>query len=194
MRAAVVVVDMLKDNLGTGAHGAIQREGRAIVPAIRRAAAAVRARGLPVVFANDSFLPGDFLFGGRMPPHALRGTPGAEVVPELGPEPGDHVVPKRRFSAFFKTDLDQTLRTLGVDTVAVTGISTPFCVMATALDAVAHDFRAVVLEDASAAHKPAVHEQCLGLYRNNALWPLLRVETVDGFLAALDAGGWGGEA
>ncbi len=194
MKPVVVVVDMLVDNLGTGEHGAIEREGRAIVPAVRRVAAAARDRGLPVVFANDSFLPGDFLFGGRMAPHALRGTPGARVVPELGPDPRDHVLPKRRFSAFFKTDLDQTLRTLGVDTVAVAGITTPFCVMTTALDAVAHDFRAVVLEDASAAHKPEVHAQCLGLYRRSALWPLLRVETVDAFLAALDAGGWDGEA
>jgi nicotinamidase-related amidase len=99
------------------------------------------------------------------------------VIPELEPEPGDLVLPKRRFSAFYKTDLDQTLRTWGVDTVAVCGITTPFCVLATALDGVAHDFRAVIVEDATAAYKPEVHRACLDLYRSNALWPLLRVES-----------------
>ncbi len=192
MRPALVIVDMLVDNLKTGKHTGIEREGMAIVPAIRRAAEAFRRQGLPVVYANDSFLPGDFLFGGRMPPHSLRGTPGAEVIPELAPEPGDHVLPKRRFSGFFKTDLDQTLRTLGADTVAVAGITTPFCVLATALDAVANDFGAVILEDASAAHKPQVHRQCLELYRKGPLWPLLRVETVDDLLASLATGKGGG--
>ncbi len=195
MRPALVIVDMLVDNLKTGRHTAVEREGMAVVPAIRRAAEGLREQGLPVVFANDSFLPGDFLFGGRMEPHALRGTPGAEVIPELAPAAGDHVVPKRRFSAFYKTDLDQTLRLAGVDTVAVAGITTPFCVLATAFDALAHDFRAVILEDATAAHKPEVHRACLDLYRKNALWPLFRVETVDRFLAAARAGRWpeGGE-
>ena len=61
------------------------------------------------------------------------------AVPEYGELdrlPRDMVLPKRRFSAFFKTDLDQTLRTLDVDTVLVGGISTNFCVLTTALDAV----------------------------------------------------------
>lgn len=189
MNAAVVVVDMLVDNLKTGKHAAVEREGMALVPTLRRLLGACRERGTPVIYANDSFLPGDALFGGRMAPHALRGTPGAQVIPEIAPHPGDLVVPKRRFSAFYKTDLDQTLRTLGVDTVAVGGITTPFCVLSTALDAVAHDFQAVLLEDASAAHKPSVHRACLDLYRNNALWPLLRVEPVETFLAAASPGG-----
>lgn len=185
MRPAVVVVDMLVDNLHSGEHTPIGREGMAIVPAIRRVLVQCRASRVPVIYANDSFLPGDALFGGRMKPHALRGTAGADVIPEIAPEPGDHVVPKRRFSAFYKTDLDQTLRTLGVDTVAVAGITTPFCVLATALDALSLDFQAVILEDCSAAHKPEVHEACLGLYRKNALWPLLRVVTSGEFLAEL---------
>lgn len=192
MKPALVVVDMLVDNLKTHRHTAVAAEGMAIVPAVRRAAEACRATGAPVVFANDSFLPGDFLFGGRMQPHALRGTPGAEVIPELDPRPSDIRLPKRRFSAFYKTDLDQTLRLLGVDTVVVAGITTPYCVLTTALDALAHDFRAVILEDASAAHKREVHEACLSLYRNSPLWPLFRVETVDTFAEALAAGAWPG--
>jgi nicotinamidase-related amidase len=184
----VVVVDMLVDNLETGRHGAMERQGLALVPVLRELLAGCRLRGAPVVYANDSFLEGDALFGGRMAPHALRGTPGARVIDQIAPERGDLIVPKRRFSAFYKTDLDQTLRTWGVDTVAVCGITTPFCVLATALDAVAQDFRAVILEDATAAHRPEAHRSCLDLYRKNPLWPLLRVEECATFLGALDAG------
>ncbi|MBI5443635.1 MAG: cysteine hydrolase, partial [Deltaproteobacteria bacterium] len=157
--------------------------GRAIVPAVRRLLEEARRREFPVVFANDSFLPGDFLFGGRLKPHALRGTPGAEVIPELGPAAGDIVLPKRRFSAFYKTDLDQTLRLLGVDTVGICGITTGFCVLSTAFDALSLDFETVIVEDCCAAHKREVHDGCLALYRKNALWPLFRVQSSDEFLA-----------
>lgn len=182
MKTAVIVVDMLVDNLKTGKHTGIQREGMALVPVLQRLLGGCRSAEIPVVYANDSFLAGDALFGGKMTCHALRGTPGAEVIPEIAPQPGDTVLPKRRFSAFYKTDLDQTLRTWGVGEVAVAGITTPFCVLSTALDAVAHDFRAVILEDGTAAHKPEVHRACLELYRNNPLRPLLRVATVAQFL------------
>lgn len=184
MKAAVIVVDMLVDNLKTGMHAGIEEQGMALVPAIRSLLAQSRQRGIPVLYTNDSFLAGDALFGGKMKAHALRGTPGAEVISEIAPELGDFIVPKRRFSGFYKTDLDQTLRMLGVDTVAVVGITTTFCVLMTALDAVSHDFQAVILEDCTAAHKRDVHEASLNLYRKNALWPLLRVESSAQFLSA----------
>ena len=182
MKAAVIVVDMLIDNLKTGMHVGIEKEGMAIVPALQSFLARSRERGLPVFYANDSFLAEDALFGGKIKAHALRGTRGAEVIPEIAPEPGDFIVPKRRFSGFYKTDLDQSLRTLGVDTVAVAGVTTTVCVLITALDAVSHDFRAVILEDCSASHKREVHETILGLYRKNPLWPLLRIESSGQFL------------
>ena len=92
-----------------------------------------------------------------MKAHSLRGTPGAEVLEDLDRTPADIFLPKRRFSAFFKTDLDMTLRLLQIDTVAVTGLATHFCVLTTALDALCHDFRAVILEDCSAAPTTEMH-------------------------------------
>ncbi len=92
------------------------------------------------------------------------------------------MLPKRRFSAFFKTDLDQTLRTWHVDTVAVGGITTHFCVLATAFDAICHDFRTVILEDLCASHKREIHENTLNAYRRSAIHPLLTVATSSEFL------------
>jgi len=183
MKPAVVVVDMLEDNVHGGDASPLRDAALAVVAPINRLLAAAHERGWPVVFACDSFQPGDFLFGGRMKPHALRGTKGSEPIAELDRRPGDEVLPKRRFSAFFKTDLDQTLRLRGADTVLVAGISTSFCVLATAFDAVGHDFRTVIVEDACAAAKPEWHEATLSCYRQNILRPLFRVQTVDEVLA-----------
>ena len=143
MRPAIIVVDMLEDTCAEGLDLAITSEARAIIPTVRELLEASRSRMLQVIFACDSFLEGDFIFRGRMRPHSIRGTSGAHVVSDLAPEPSDIVLAKRRFSAFFKTDLDQTLRTLGCDTVAVCGITTNVCVLATVLDALSHDFEVV---------------------------------------------------
>lgn len=175
-RPAVIIVDMVRDNVHGPEHWGITARARAIIPAINQLLAEAHGCGWPVIFACDSFLPDDFIFGGRMKPHSLRGTPGAEVIPELDRQPGDTVLPKRRLSAFFKTDLDQTLRTLGVDTVLVAGITTCFCVLTTALDAISHDFAAVLVEDCCAAPTDEAHEATLSCYRKNALQPLLEVK------------------
>jgi nicotinamidase/pyrazinamidase len=180
VKPAVIVVDMLEDSYEGGRSG--EREDVKIIVPVRDFLVRCRAISIPVVFACDSFLKEDFIFKGRMKPHALRGTPGARVLADLNPESQDIILPKRRFSAFFKTDLDQTLRTLGVDTVAVGGINTHFCVLATALDAVSHDFYTIILEDLSAAHKRDIHEGFVNAYRKSAIYPIFRVATSDEFL------------
>jgi nicotinamidase-related amidase len=182
MKPAIIVVDMLKDNLKESPRNPYLQEGRAIFPNLQRLLKESRKRSFPIIFACDSFLEGDFIFKGRMKVHALRGTKGAEVVDDLKPEPTDIILPKRRFSAFFKTDLDQTLRLLGVDTTVVTGITTEVCVLMTVMDSLSHDFSAILLEDCSASRSKEFHETCLNLYRDFALYPLLKIMTLDEFL------------
>jgi nicotinamidase/pyrazinamidase len=182
MKPAIIVVDMLKDNLKESSRNPYYQEGKQIIPNLQRLLEEGRKRGFPIVFACDSFLEGDFIFRGKMKIHALRGTKGAEVVDDLRPEPTDIVLPKRRFSAFFKTDLDQTLRTLGVDTIVVTGVTIEVCVLMTAMDGLSHDFSVVLLEDCSASRNKDSQRGCLNLYRDFALSPLLRIMTLDGFL------------
>ncbi|NWF93326.1 MAG: cysteine hydrolase [Syntrophaceae bacterium] len=173
---------MLKDNLKESPRNPYLQEGRAIIPNLQRLLGEGRKRGFPIIFACDSFLEGDFIFKGRMKVHSLRGTKGSEVADELKPEPSDILLPKRRFSAFFKTDLDQTLRTLGVDTIVVTGMTTEVCVLTTALEGLSHDFSVILLEDCSASRNKEFREGCLRLYRDFALYPLLRIMTLDEFL------------
>ncbi len=182
MRPAIIVVDMLKDNLKDSPRNPYYQEGKEIIPNLQRLLMEGRKRKFPVVFACDSFLEGDFIFRGRMKVHSLRGTEGAEVIEDLEPEPTDMILPKRRFSAFFKTDLDQTLRTLGIDTIVVTGITTEFCVLMTAFDGLCHDFSAIILENCTVSRTKELRKGCLNLYRENVLNPLLRIMTLEEFL------------
>ena len=173
MNPAIIIVDMLEDNLGQNRTG--KREEEKIIEPTRDFLKKCRDFSIPVIFACDSFLKDDFIFKGRMKPHAIRGTGVTAPVADPAPQERDIILEKRRFSAFFKTDLDQTLRTLKVDTVAVGGINTHFCVLATAFDAVCHDFFTVILEDLSAAYKKEIHEAFVDAYRNSAIYPIFRV-------------------
>lgn len=180
MKPAVIIVDMLEDNLIPSSNG--QREEEKIILPVASFLKTCRRLSIPVIFACDSFLKDDFIFRGRMKRHAIRGTNGTRPLAALNPQDDDIILEKRRFSAFFKTDLDQTLRTLKIDTVAVGGINTHFCVLATAFDAVCHDFETVILDDLSTAYKREIHQNCLDAYRNSALYPILRVMNSQDFL------------
>ncbi len=180
MKPAVVVVDMLEGNYDKPLKS--EKEEVKIVPVVRDFLQSCRNLAIPVIFACDSFMEQDFIFRGRMKPHAIRGTDGTKPLADLEPQPSDIILEKRRFSGFFKTDLDMTLRMMGIDTVAVCGINTHFCVLATALDALSHDFNAVILDNLSAAYKKEIHDNCLTGYRNSAIYPLFRVLTSEAFL------------
>jgi nicotinamidase-related amidase len=118
-------------------------------------------------------------------PHSLCGTEGAEVIDELNMQAEDLWLPKPRFSAFFNTGLEKWLQEKGVGLCAVGGITTHFCVLTTVLDAICHDFQAVLLEDCSATFSKQVHEQTLDSYRRTPLYPLLRVSTSSDLVSEL---------
>lgn len=188
MKPGVVIVDMLKDSVEVEPGFPITPLARGICPNINALAEFARARAMPVIFSMDSFLPGDFIFGGKMKERSIRGTRDAEVTDLLVQVPTDIYSPKRRFSAFYKTDMDQILRLHGVDTVAICGISTHWCVLITALDALANDFQAIILEDCCVAFTREIHEATLNLYRNNPLYPLFRSMTAVEFMKEVQAG------
>ena len=175
MKPALIVVDMLKDTFDKHPEAFISKEAMKFVPTINRLSAIFREKGLPVIFSCDSFLPDDFIFKGKMKPHSIKGTVGANVIDQLHKQPGDIISEKRRFSAFFKTGIDDQLRTLGCDTVVVVGISTHICVLSTVLDAVSSDFKVILLKDCCAAHAPDIHDCVARIYQNTPLYPLLRV-------------------
>ena len=149
-RPAVIVADMLVDFItGTLANPPSQ----AIVGPLTVLLEGARERGWPVCYVNDAHLPGDVeerLWG----PHALAGTAGAQVIPELAPQSGDVQFEKRYYSGFHQTGLDMYLRQRGVETVIVTGQHAHICVQHTAGDAFIAGYRVLLATDGITAFTP----------------------------------------
>lgn len=160
MAPALLVIDMLRDFVQAGGALYIGPTAEEVKPRVAAHVAAARREGRPVIYVCDRHRPDDAEF--RMfPAHCLEGTPGAEVVPELAPAAGDIIIPKRRYSGFFGTDLDLTLREEGVDELWLCGVCTNICVLYTAADARMRGYRVVVLQDAVASFAEAAHRFAL---------------------------------
>lgn len=145
-KTAILVVDMLNDFV----TGALKCDrGLAIVPKTAELLDGARKAGVPVIFCNDAHIKGVDLELKLWGDHAIAGTKGAEVIPELKLCDKDFVVPKRRYSGFFHTDLDLLLRELGIDTVVMTGLHTHMCVRHTSADAYCLGYKVVVAKDAT---------------------------------------------
>lgn len=148
---AIIVVDMQKDNVG--------RFCKEIIPNIKFLIEKARQERIPIIYACDSRYREDSLFNRvGMPPHAIRGTEGAEVIEELSPRATDVVVEKRMLSAFFGSDLDFTLREREIKTLIVTGIRTEGCVLKTVLDAFELGYEVIIPADCCASPIPEAHE------------------------------------
>jgi biuret amidohydrolase len=111
----------------------------------------------------------------------LAGTPAAEIIDELRPQPHDWVIMKPRFSAFYGTYLDNILTALGTETILVGGISTQRSVEGTARDAKNRDMQCIVVSDCCTAGELDVHEMTI----KHVLPLLVRVRTADEVIAAL---------
>jgi nicotinamidase-related amidase len=180
-RAALLVIDMQHDFVDPGA-GCYASGAELIVPALAGLADACRAARVPVIHTRELHRPGGIDAGRELdsgpgmrtaPPgepavpwHTVRGTRGAEIVAELGPAPGDHVVDKTRFSCFLGTDLEFLLHGLGVTTLLVTGVCTDVCVLWTVGDAFQRDYHVRVVEDCTAGSAPDRHEAALLIMRS----------------------------
>jgi nicotinamidase-related amidase len=184
-KPALLVIDMIKDNFDPSKKLPITPFAREIIQPLNGLIGVFRQRDFPVVFSTDAFTSRDFFFTGRMKPHSLRGSVGAEIIDELDHRPEDHWQQKPSMSAFFKTGLEDWLRRQGVTLCAVAGIATHFCVLATALDALCHDFKAILLHDCSAAGSREIHDSIVKVYQKNPLYPLFRVASCEELIAEL---------
>ncbi len=166
-RTALIVVDMQNDFVdprGSLCVGA----ARATVPTIARLQDFARRHDLTVVYTQDWHRADDpeFALWGA---HAVAGTWGAEIVPELAPGPDDLVVRKLRYDAFYGTSLDHELRQRRIASVIVTGTVSNICVLHTAGSAALRWLELIVPVDAVSAltefDQQAALRQIAFLYR-----------------------------
>lgn len=157
-RTALLVIDMQNDFVEEGAPLEFP-EGRRVIPVIQKLLDAARSCGMAVIHAAHVHRAGGADMGVHRdlyPPVAagqalVDGERGAEIHRELAPLPGEPVIKKHRYNAFYATDLEIILRGLGVEAVVLTGMTTECCVLGTARGALERGFRSLVVSDACAS-------------------------------------------
>lgn len=164
-RAAFLLIDM-QNGFIDGASPLCIAGAAATVPACAHALAAAREHGLAVFHVRRAYAAdGSNVEAVRWETWAEGGRPLSSADPmslacpsELAPAPGEPVVVKPSWSAFFGTDLDVLLRARGIGTLVLAGTTTPNCVRSTAYDGLARGFNVAVLRDATSSRSPEAQE------------------------------------
>lgn len=164
-RAAFLLIDM-QNGFIDGASPLCIAGAAATVPACAHALAAAREHGLAVFHVRRAYAAdGSDVEAVRWETWAEGGRPLSSADPmslscpsELAPAPGEPVVVKPSWSAFFGTDLDVLLRARGIGTLVLAGTTTPNCVRSTAYDGLARGFNVAVLRDATSSRSPEAQE------------------------------------
>ena len=136
---ALLVIDMLNDFVKKGGTLVVPKAEEKL-SLFRKRIQIAREKQELVVYVCDSHRPDDPEFS-IWPPHCVLNSWGAEIVEEIKPEPQDYIVRKRRYSAFYGTDLDLFLRENQVTNLILTGLVTNICVMGTAADAASRGYK-----------------------------------------------------
>jgi len=203
-RSAVIVVDMENDFAGKG--GMFDRAGvdisgaQKVIAPTAKVLAAARQAGLKIIYLKMGYRPDlsdlgaidsvnrtrHLKFGvgqkiqapdGRESRLLIRDTWNTDIVPELKPHASDIVIYKTRFSGFYQTDLDATLKKFGIKYLIVTGVTTSICVESTVRDAMFRDYLCVMLRDCMS--EPIGHD----LPRTNHEASLLNAEVMLGWVS-----------
>jgi nicotinamidase-related amidase len=140
-----------------------------LLVALAAATEAARDAGVPVIYVRVAFRPGTPEISGRNRSFSARAglggmsvdDPSTQIHPGVEPGPDDVVVIKKRVSAFAGSDLDVVLRSLGVDSLVLTGIATSGVVLSTLRQAADLDYDLTVLRDGCADADPEVHRVLL---------------------------------
>jgi ureidoacrylate peracid hydrolase len=177
---ALVVIDMQNDFLAPG--GYVAKEGRDVSRAQEMAArlpaliAMARAAGALIVFVRNVYTSDRNLYlsdawleqsarvrkgGYTSIPVCTAGSWGGDFYGDVRPQPGDPVVTKHRYGAFYNTDLDTILRANLIRTIALTGVVTNVCVETTAREGFGRDYYVVLVDDGTAAYSQDDHEATL---------------------------------
>ncbi|MEM1599014.1 MAG: isochorismatase family cysteine hydrolase [Pyrobaculum sp.] len=149
-KTALIVVDMQNDFAHPNGK-LYSPTSREIIPRIKSLVQKARAKGVRVIYTQDTHYPDDPVEFPIWGPHVVKGTWGWQIVDELKPSEGDIVVEKMRYDAFFGTPMDHILRMYGVQHLVVTGTVANICVLHTVASARLRLYDVVVPVDAVAA-------------------------------------------
>ena len=142
---ALLVIDMLEDFFRQGPLKELRDD---IIKNINTLIQGCRERELPVIWVRQEFredLSDAFLVMRKKNIKiTIAGTPGSQILAELDRSETDYEVVKKRYSAFFQTDLDQQLKDIGATKVLLAGINTHACIRTAAIDAYQRDYEVTI--------------------------------------------------
>lgn len=127
-RNALMVIDMLVDFIDRNGTLYCGPTAERIVPFIKQRIQKARQDGDVIIYVTDSHKENDREFE-MFPGHCVKGSPGAEIIPELKPRRGDIVVRKPTLSSFYKTKLEEILKKNRISHVEMVGVCTSICIM-----------------------------------------------------------------
>jgi len=204
-KPALIVVDMQNDFVRAGAPLEVP-DARSTLPQHRRLLEVCRATGIPIVYGRYVAGPQHHLIEWapklawaaqlEAPVWACRrghrrfyADVGGErecidVVDEIYPRPEDHLVDKYAFGAFHRTNLEDILRSHGVESVVVTGTVTQVCVEDTARQAFAHGYKTTIVADAVSSRDPERHRASLDTFAAHYGWVLSTDDVLEGLTAS----------
>jgi biuret amidohydrolase len=165
-KTALIVIDVQKGEvLPEGCGIPIMAGGEQRHARILEIVAAARAAGIAPVFIQEVHKRTLVDFGRELDGvesiHGLEGDEATELADGLDPQPDEYLIRKRRYSAFFATELDLVLRSYGVQTLVLVGALTDVCVHYTFVDAHQHDYHCRVVTDCVGGSSLAAHEASL---------------------------------
>lgn len=161
VRAAALAIG-LQNDFFTGVLRCDRAPYIDVIEPVRDLMSHLRSVKVPIVYICDAHFGEDPIENPIWGKHALIGTPGAEIIPQLQPAKGDTVILKHHYSAFFQTDLLMTLKQNNINTLLLFGVHTHICVRQTAEEGRNLGFRVLVATDCTTAFTQKDHDAALG--------------------------------
>lgn len=185
--SALMIIDVVRDFCAPGGYAdqagmSIETLRRPIAPIVRVREAA-RAQGMLVMYTREGHRAdlsdlseakrqrairtgAPIGTEGPMGRLLIRGEYGHDMVDELQPVPGEPVIDKPGYGAFYQTDLDIILRNAGIRTLIFTGVTTNVCVQSTLREAIDRGYECITIDDCCATSEMALHDATMDMIRD----------------------------
>jgi nicotinamidase-related amidase len=184
-KPALLIIDMLNDSFIS--EQLIDQRTK-LCNSINRLLSFARARQFHIIWVRQEFkadLSDAFLeMRDENINMYIEGTPGSKILEELQRSEEDHEIIKKRYSAFFETELDNLLTTLNPSCLVLAGVNTHACIRTAAIDAYQRDYRVLIIEDCVASPDKKHHDVTLDYLGKR----ISKVVKLDKFKVAFNSG------
>jgi len=163
---ALIIIDMLNDFMRPQGTLYIGNHVQSLIRFCKELVVQKRKEQYTIIYSCDTHWEKDEEFK-LFQPHAVRGSWGQQIIEELAPQQDDFIIPKRRFSAFFGTELDLLLREKKVERIEIVGVMTNICVLYTAAWAQMLHYQVATYRQGVTSSDLQAHEFALKEMKNN---------------------------